>query len=171
MEHLQRSLTIDEIKHHLASQDARMRHEARELLVGKGVEALPALTGCLNSPDWHLRWEAVKALGEMGDVDDVAPKAAEALVGMLQDNDTGVRWAAMNSLIQLKRAAIYPVLEALTRDFGSARVREGAHHVLHSLLAQGLLTKDELNVCNALRGAAPAIEAAWAANTALMNER
>ncbi len=159
-------MNTEELLSRLSDRDPRCRHEAREQLVSMGVSVLPVLYGKLSSPDWHVRWEAAKALGEIGD-----PAAAEMLVRMLQDNDTSVRWAAMGSLIDLGRGALRPALEALTRDFQSARVREGVHHVLHTLHNRGKLTGVETEVFKALEGAAPGVQAAWAANKALMAER
>ncbi len=147
----------------LADWDARRRHEARRELVSMGTAALPVLAKQLSARDWHVRWEAARALGEIGD-----PAAAVLLVEALQDDDTGVRWAAMGSLIQLERGALRPLLESLTRDFYSARLREGVHHVLHVLLSRGKLTEIEKEVFYALEGAAPGVQAAWAANRALM---
>ncbi len=157
--------TTEKLISRLADLDARRRHEAREELVSLGVVVLPALYEKLSSADWHVRWEAAKALGEIGD-----PSAAEMLVRLLQDDDTSVRWAAMGSLIDLGRGSLRPVLEALTRDFQSSRLREGAHHVLHTLHNRGKLTGVEAEVFRALEGAAPSVQAAWAANKALIEE-
>jgi HEAT repeat protein len=150
----------------LADLDPRRRHEAREELVSLGAAVLPALYEKLSSPDWHVRWEAAKALGEIGD-----PTASDMLVRLLQDDDTSVRWAAMSSLIELGRGSMRPVLEALTRDFHSSRLREGAHHVLHTLHNRGKLTAIEADVFRALESAAPGVQAAWAANKVLIEER
>ena len=163
---LEGSKNTDELTARLSDLDARCRHEAREKLVSMGVAVLPVLYEKLSSPDWHVRWEAAKALGQIGD-----PSAAEALVGLLQDDDTSVRWAAMGSLINLGRGSLRSVLEALTRDFHSSRLREGVHHILHTLHNRGKLTGVEAEVFHALEGAAPGVEAAWAANKALIAER
>jgi HEAT repeat protein len=160
------SKETEEISARLSDQDPRCRHEAREQLVSMGVTVLPVLYQKLTSPDWHVRWEAAKALGEIGD-----PAAAEMLVALLQDDDTSVRWAAMGSLIDLGRGSLRPVLEALTHDFQSARLREGVHHILHTLANRGKLTGIEAEVFRALEGAAPSVQAAWAANKALIAER
>jgi hypothetical protein len=178
MDHLERSLSVEELSAHLSDSDARVRHEARELLVGKGEPAIHVLRQKLSDPDWHVRWEAVKALGEMSGNPPSGPEAQseerammDSLVNMLNDDDTSVRWAAMESLIQLGRTCVRPLLESLTRDFGSARMREGAYHVLHTLLTRGMLTGIEFEVCSALKGPAPAIQTAWAANKALIKGR
>src|SRR5512147_1192404 len=140
-------MNTEELFARLSDFDPRCRHEAREQLVSMGVEVLPVLYQKLSAPDWHVRWEAAKALGEIGD-----PSAAQMLVALLQDDDTSVRWAAMGSLIELGRGSIRPTLEALTRDFQSSRLREGAHHVLHTFFNRGKLTGVETEVFHALEG-------------------
>ncbi len=156
---------VEELCAHLSDQDPRSRHEAREQLVSMGGAVLPVLYQKLSSPNWHVRWETAKGLGEIGD-----SAAGELLVALLQDDDTSVRWAAMGSLIKLGRGSLRPAFEALTRDFHSARLREGVHHILHTFLNRGKLTGIEIEVFQALEGAAPSIQAAWAANRALIAE-
>jgi HEAT repeat protein len=156
----------EELCARLSDTDPRSRHEVRKQLVSMGVSVLPMIYQKLTAPAWHVRWEAAKALGEIGD-----PAAGEMLVGLLQDDDTSVRWAAMGSLIELGRGSLRPVLEALTRDFQSARLREGVHHILHTFFNRGKLTGVEAEVFRALEGAAPSIQAAWAANKVLIAER
>jgi HEAT repeat protein len=159
-------MNTEELCARLSDLDPRCRHEARVQLVSLGVSVLPVLYQKLSASDWHVRWEAAKALGEIGD-----PAAGEMLVSLLQDDDTSVRWAAMGSLIELGRGALRPALEALTRDFQSARLREGVHHILHTMYNRGKLTGVETEVFKALEGAAPGVQAAWAANKALIAER
>ncbi len=165
MENSQQFNRTEEILSHLTDWDARHRHQAREQLVQMGTVILPLLLEKLSSKNWHVRWEAAKALGEIGD-----PLAAGELVRLLQDNDTSVRWAAMSSLIRLGRSSVEPMLTALTNDFHSARLRHGTHHILRVLHGKGLLTQVEKEVFHALEGAAPDIEAAQAANRALIAE-
>jgi HEAT repeat protein len=163
---LEESKNVQDLTSRLSDLDPRCRHEAREQLVSMGIRVLPALFEKLSSQDWHVRWEAAKALGEIGE-----PSSSEMLVGLLQDDDTSVRWAAMGSLILLERNSLRSVLEALTRDFHSSRLREGANHVLHVMQNSGKLTDVETEVFRALQGAAPGIQVAWAANRALIAER
>lgn len=163
MDTIDRSMTKDALLAHLSDWDPRSRHQARQALVHMGKGALPLLIEKLSDRDWHVRWEAVKALGEIGD-----PATAAPMVRLLQDDDTSVRWAAMGSLIELGRAAVEPLLLTLTRDFQSARLRQGAHHILHTFNSRGLLTPVESEVYKALEGPMPGIEAARAANRALL---
>lgn len=134
---------------------------------GFAVEENPlnVLLSKLEAQNWRVRWKACKALGALGD-----RRAAEALVRMLQDDDTSVRWAAMSSLIQLGRVSILPLMLALTRDFSSARLRQGAHHVLHALYNQSLLTETEEQVFRALEGFTTGIQAAKLANQVVISQ-
>lgn len=146
----------------LSDDNAHTRHMVRQHLAARAEQALPALIGGLSSHNWHVRWESAKVLGEIGD-----PEAAPALARLLLDEDTGVRWAAMGSLVQLGRAALPPLMELLTRDSYSSRVREGAHHVLHELMNRGLLLEAEIRVFRALKSAEPAVVVPWVASEAL----
>ena len=157
-----RTLKATEIIEQLSSSDAYKRHQARLALESLGESGLEALKAHIEDRNWHVRWEVVKALGEMGEV-----QTASILALALRDEETSVRWAAMDSLIQLGRESIRPMLELLTTEFSSVRVREGVHHVLHALNNQHLLNGPEIEVFHALEGAAPGIQAAWAASRAL----
>jgi HEAT repeat protein len=154
-----------EILSHLSDWDPRSRHEARKKLVSLGEAVLPLLIDQLSAKDWHIRWEAVKALGEMKN-----PLAIGAILPVLQDDDIGVRWAAMGALITLGRVVIEPLLLALTEHFQSARLRHAAHHILASFHSKKLLTTIEVEVLRALEAPNPGITAAQAANQALIAE-
>ncbi len=176
MSYIRRNFTLLEWAIYLAEREAQLHRKA----AAAQPQAVPvATTGCegsasplecllarVNNRDAKVRCEAAKALGEIGD-----PAASEALVRLLLDEDHSVRWTAMSSLINLQREAVRPLLEALTQDFQSARLREGAHHVLRALSNHGSLNTAEMEVFRALEGAAPGIQAAWAANNALISGR
>lgn len=147
----------------LGDLNAHTRHVARQALVALGSSALPGLKTALESTDWHTRWEAAKALGEIG-----SPDGAPALARALIDEDTSVRWAAMNSLVRIGRPSVRPLLELLAQEFYSARVRDGVYHVLRDLKNHSKLTNAEMHVLQALQGPAPMIEAPWAAKEALI---
>jgi hypothetical protein len=136
-----------------------------EVLDGVNEIGLKVLAERLCHPDHQVRLEAAHKISEIDD-----PQVTEALVRLLQDENHSVRWAAMSGLINQEREAIKPLLEALTRDFNSSTLRQGAHHVLRALHDQGNLTDVETKVFRALEGVAPGVQAAWAANNALIEE-
>jgi HEAT repeat protein len=109
----------------LAGKDGMIRQEARESLVALGEPAVPSLIEALqDSTSDQLRWEAAKALGEIGDTRSIPP-----LVKALQDTDTDVAWVAADALGKFKKAAWPPLLRALMKagpDFDL--LRQGAHH-------------------------------------------
>ena len=86
--------------------------------------------------------------------------APEALVGLLQDEDLAVRWAAMSSLIAYRCKGVRPLMLALTRDFHSINLRQGAHHVFKALADYGDLNQAEMDVFQALEHATPVLQIA-----------
>jgi HEAT repeat protein len=148
----------------LHDSDGLKRQKARRMLIAIGWEAVPALVEVVSNETGRTRWEAIEALGRIGD-----PVAAPALVEALRDNDMDIRWAASNALIELDRAAIKPLLEALTKELDSVWLREGAHHILHVLKDQGRLLSKESKVFEALEGVEPQVEVPWAAEAALQD--
>lgn len=137
------------------------RQFARFSLVECGEVASPTLIKELSNPDREVRWEVVKALGSIND-----RQSAQPLVEMLMDDDTGVRWAAMEALIRLNQAALPPLIQALVKHFDSARLREGAHHILHNLHDKRLLSRAQIKILEALQGFETEVGVAWAAERA-----
>jgi HEAT repeat protein len=135
----------------LARDVPLVRVSARESLVAIGGPAVPALIEVLGDSNKHVRWEAAKALSQIGD-----PAAAEALVKTLEDELFGVRWLAAEGLIALGRDALKPLLQALIERSDSDWLRQGAHHVLHELAGTGL--EDVRPVLAALEDIEPSIE-------------
>jgi HEAT repeat protein len=90
---------------------------------------VPSLIQLLSHHKQHVRWEAAKALGGIGD-----PIAAFALVNALNDRDGDVRWVAADGLVALGRDALPPLLAALIERTESDWLCEGAHHVCHVLV-------------------------------------
>ena len=148
----------------LHDPDGLKRQKARHMLIAIGWEAVPALMEVIRNEKGRTRWEAIEAAGRIGD-----PAAAPALVEALRDDDMDIRWAASNSLIEMDRAAIKPLLEALTKELDSVWLREGAHHILHVFKDQGRLLPKEYKVFEALEGAEPQVEVPWAAEAALQD--
>lgn len=141
----------------LASTNGVERHAAREKLEEIGKPAVPTLIGSLKSPSEFARWEAAKALCEIADA-----SAAPALVDTLEDEKAAVRWLAAAALINLGRYALAPLLRGLEGHSDSIWFRDGAHHVLHSLIRDGV-ADEAMPVLDALENLEPSIEAPIAA--------
>jgi len=111
----------------LADKDGVTRKKARKALVAMGEIVVPSLTRVLrNSKLDHLRWEAAKSLGEIGDV-----RAIPSLVKALEDRDIDVAWVAAEVLRKFKKNAWTALLRALMKSKpDSISLRQGVHHVL-----------------------------------------
>jgi HEAT repeat protein len=145
----------------LSSQNDAERLKARRSLVALGKVALPLLIEALQNKHDLTRWEAVKALTEIGD-----PESAPALIKTLSDEEFDIRWLAAVGLIGMNIKALKPLLQALTDQKDSHLMREGAHHVIHDL-AKGELRRYLVPVLAALDGVDPATEVPGVALRAL----
>ncbi len=121
-------LSIEKLIKDLDSRNDLVRVKARQALVAMRKAALPSLIEALKNKKYLMRWEAAKALGEIGD-----PGAAPALVRALEDEEFDVRWLAAEGLIKLNINGLRPLLKELMTRGGSTLLREGAHHVFHDL--------------------------------------
>lgn len=129
-----------------------------------GKAAVPFLTEALKNKNDLMRWEAAKALGEIGD-----PGAAPALVKALEDEDFDVRWLAAEGLIKMNINGLKPLLQALEYRGDSVFLREGAHHVFHDL-SKGALRKYLVPVLAALEALEPGEEVPWVARHEMVVE-
>ncbi|MCJ7810372.1 MAG: HEAT repeat domain-containing protein [Desulfobulbaceae bacterium] len=118
----------------LGSKNGVSRKEARKSLATMGKKAVPFLTQALqNSKMDHLRWEAAKTLGAIGDT-----RAIPSLVKALEDSDRDVAWLAAEALRDLKKDAWSALLRALIKsNEDSVSLRQGAHHVLQNQKEEG----------------------------------
>jgi hypothetical protein len=149
----------------LASADGVKRHAARVQLVEIGRPAVPALVKALEPASERDRWEAAKALGQIAD-----PRAAPALVSALEDEEGAVRWLAATALINLGRGALVPLLQGLEGNCDLIWFRDGAHHVLGSLIRDGV-ADEAIPVLEALENIEPRVEAPVAAYHVLQDLR
>ena len=145
----------------LSSRDDATRVKARYSLVAIGKRAVPLLAEVLKGADGLARWEAAKALGEIG-----VPEAAPILVEALKDEEFDVRWLAAIGLIGMNIKGLKPLLHALMEQGDSVFIREGAHHVIRDL-TKGELRKYLSLVLAALENVEPAMSAPQAAFHAL----
>ena len=75
----------------------------------------------------------------------------EALVDQLGDTAAGVRWAAGAALAVCGRAALEPLLHALTGSHVNSLLLASAHHVLHDTLDVNV-RKQAQPLLDAIRG-------------------
>ena len=148
---------------HLGSDDREVRQGARAALVALAQRAVPGLLTALMDVSGETRWEAARALREIGD-----PVTAPALVRALEDENFDIRWIAAEGLIALGQDALNPLLEALVRRPSSRWLLKGAHHVLDALDKQGVLEEREQPVLAALEANEPALSVPPAAESALV---
>ena len=155
---------VDQLLAALAGKDVVERQKARNSLVEIGAAAVPGLITALDANQQHVRWEAAKTLTEIAD-----PTAADALVQALGDEDTDVRWVAGEAMIALKRDAVKPLLNSLTKSQDSEGLYKSAHHVLRDLSKLRDLGPLLVPVLKALDQPEPEVDVPVAAQTALEN--
>ena len=119
---------LDELKKDLSCDIVTKCQAARRELVKMGSRAVPTLIEALNSKNTWVRWESVKALGQIAD-----PAATGILIRLLENNEFDMRWMAAEWLIAIGRNAVVPLLETLMERPNSIWLREGAHHVFHDM--------------------------------------
>jgi len=118
----------------LENEDVKARIKARKSLVTIGKPAVPALSLVLeNSKIYKARWEAAKALSEIGDL-----KSIHSLVKALEDPESDVAWLAAKTLAKFKKAAWPKLMRALVeRGADSILLQHGAHHILRKQKMEG----------------------------------
>lgn len=99
--------------------------------------------------------------------DHPSPEGTEALVAALEDDNTGVRWAAGAALAQLGDAALPPLLKALCQPSEDSLLREGARHVLH-YNASPRVRQQSQELMQALKGPGSAVATMEAAHRLLV---
>ncbi len=153
--------TIRTLVNDLCSEDGLVRVRARKRLVALGNQSVRPLKKLLGSKREWVRWEAAKALGQIGD-----PAAAQALIKALEDNMFDVRWLAAEGLIYMGKSALVPLLQAIRERPDSFWLREGVHHVLHDV-NNGKIVEIIRPVIIALESFEPSVEAPPAIERAL----
>ncbi|MEJ2738319.1 MAG: HEAT repeat domain-containing protein [Dehalococcoidia bacterium] len=135
---------------------------ARRNLVDMGSDAVNVLVKELSNKKHWVRWEAAKALGQIGD-----KNAVKALVDALEDNEFDVRWLAAEALVSIGKDSLEPLLAALVDHGGESLIlRQGAHHILHDM-DRGDLDEIVQPVMAAVEDTAPSIEVPLVAKRAL----
>ena len=151
----------------LASDDGVVREKARKVLVAnKGNEVVRALIAELVDPRQRVRWEAAKALSQIGD-----PVAALPLVHVMDDEDHDVAWIAAEGVAGMGEPGLLAVLSGLTRSSRSATFCKHAHHALKQMRRQGTHHALVETVMVALEGMEPTLTAPVVAYQALQQLR
>lgn len=133
-EQKQTGISTQSLVNLLESEDEKVRTRARKSLVTIGKEAVPPLSLVLeNSKIYKARWEAAKALSEIGDI-----KSISVLVTALEDPESDVAWLAAKALEKFRKAAWPKLMRALV-EHGSKSVllQHGAHHILRNQKVEG----------------------------------
>jgi len=156
-------VTIKSLIADLASEDGVLRVKARRHLVAYKARSVAPLIKALSNKRDYVRWEAAKALSQIG-----SPASIQALLRALEDNMFDVRWLAAEGLIRIGPKAVVPLLEELVKHSDSYWLREGIHHVLHDM-NKGKLRKILRPVLVALESNEPSLTAPLAAGVALDN--
>ena len=120
--------SIDELINALMSSDGVLRNEARLELVKMGEFAIDFLAELVNHSNDRVRWEAIKAMGEIK-----SPLAIPFFIDALEDEISSVRWLAAEGLISLENEGLKAVLESLIELKDSYLLDQSAHHVLYEL--------------------------------------
>jgi hypothetical protein len=139
------SKTIEELIKDLYNNNGIIRQKARYELVKMGNPALDYLLE-LQGAEKHLaRWEAVKAISEIG-----TKSSIPILINALEDEEFDVRWLAAEGLIEIGRDSVYPLLKAFISNKESVHLKEGVHHVLKGLELRGLYNDDKYEIIKGL---------------------
>ncbi len=105
--------------------------KTRKEMVQKGEKILPAMHKLMKSDHKVIRKEAIKI------IELIAHKSSiPFVIKMLEDHETEIRWIAAEALIRIGRPSIRPLLEELVKNGTSYYLRQGAHHVLSSLVKE-----------------------------------
>lgn len=111
----------------LRGADEQMSSQIFASLVRLGSLAVPSLIQKSKSSSAHIRWNCIRALGEIHD-----RRALPVLVDALQDNDHSVAWMAAKGLAQFGKDSLKPVLELLMSASMTPWLAETASYVLNN---------------------------------------
>lgn len=120
--------SMEELIKDLSNTDGIIRQKARYELVKIGNPALDSLLELQGAEKHQARWEAVKAISEIG-----TSGAIPILINALEDEEFDVRWLAAEGLIEMGHATVYPLLKAFISNDESIHMKVGVHHVLKGL--------------------------------------
>ena len=113
----------------LASRSGPRRMQARQKLVSLGRSTIPSLSGLLDNRRHQVRWEAAKCMSQINDTDCIS-----GLLKALEDERFEIRWVAAEGMSAIGMPAVKRLLELIKGKPDSLWLREGAHHVIRSVI-------------------------------------
>ncbi|NOY61332.1 MAG: HEAT repeat domain-containing protein [Calditrichaeota bacterium] len=120
---------IDALIKDLANDEVIVRKNARDALVNIGHPVIERLEELCKSKNDVLKWEAIKALSQIADV-----QCLTFFIVHLENENPDFRWLAAEGLIGLGTASIKPLLKALIKKSSSVYLKRGVHHVLQQVV-------------------------------------
>jgi hypothetical protein len=147
----------------LHGTDEQMGSQIFRALAKIGNDAVPALlTESTSNVPW-IRWQVIRALGEICD-----HRALPTLVSALRDQDHSVAWLAAKGLARFGKRCLEPVLRLLSTTDVSPWLVETASYVLHEVYIRDPKLKPYLEpVVQSMHGVAYQIATPNAARKAL----
>ncbi len=121
----------------LRGADEQLSSQIFASLLRLGSLAVPALISKSKSSSAHIRWNCLRALGEIHD-----RRALPVLVDALQDDDHSVAWMAAKGLAQFGKDGLEPVLELLIGASMTPWLAETASYVLNSYARRNTRAKE-----------------------------
>ena len=147
----------------LITNEDELHREACRALYNLGQLAKPVWVDALKHPNRHIRWEAARGLGQIGDV-----RALDILAEGLLDENYAVRWATADALAHLGVHAIPAILTVLSRYPLNELARQAAYFALHGILSSGM-EECIRPLLDALYGPTPSIEVPTIAQQLLLD--
>lgn len=147
----------------LRSANEQLGSQICQALINLGPVAVPVLLKESASNSAWMRWQCIRALGEICD-----SRALPVLVRALTDTDYSIAWMTAKSLVHFGRECMVPVLQLLVRAETSPWLVDTASYVLHHLYLQDSRLKPYLEpVVQDMHGVAYRIATPNAARKAL----
>ncbi|MCB2207251.1 MAG: HEAT repeat domain-containing protein [Bacteroidetes bacterium] len=109
----------------------KLHTEIRDEFVNEGTTILPIMHKLLHSEDLIIRKSAIKVVESIADNSSIPE-----MIRMLEDRESEIRWIAGETLINIGRSCIKPLLKALVEGGSSYYLQQGARHVLVELVSQ-----------------------------------
>ena len=120
------STAVSALLETLHTADENMANQIFQSIVALGPISVPALIAEASNDSPWLRWNCIRALGEIGD-----DRAIPVIVKALTDQDHAVAWIAAKELPNFGRISVGPLLQLLEYTEPYSWLRETAAYVLN----------------------------------------